>query len=225
MIQLACMVIKVSSRTMVEKLISRKGLLVKIFATKIGMTHLYNDNAKHISATVLEIVKTAVISKKTVEKDGYEALVLGRTGKQSPKKSFIGQLKGASDINKIIEDKGEDKSAFSEKDVIDVNSIKEGDVFEAKSVSKGKGFSGTVKRHGFATGPKTHGSNNYRQPGSIGPTYPQRVIKGRRMAGKMGGEWTTVKNVIVLKVDAEKSRIMVRGPIPGPNKSSIILSK
>jgi len=210
---------------MVERLISRKGLLVKIFATKIGMTHLYDDSAKHISATVLEIVKTVVISKKTAEKDGYEALVLGRTGRPCSKKSFVGQLKGAGEVNKIIEDKSIEQDSLNEKDVIDVNSIKKGDIFEAKSVSKGKGFSGTVKRHGFSTGPKTHGSNNYRQPGSIGPTYPQRVIKGRRMAGKMGGEWATIKNVIVLKVDADKSRIMVRGPIPGPNKSSIILSK
>lgn len=209
---------------MVARLISRKGLLVKIFATKIGMTHLYDDNAKHIGATVLDIVKTVLISKKTAEKDGYDALILGRTGKETDKKSFIGQLKGISGINKIIEDRNSQDN-LKEQDAFDISSINEGDVFKVKAVTKGKGFAGTVKRHGFATGPKTHGSNNYRQPGSIGPTYPQRVIKGRRMAGKMGNQWTTVKNVVVLRVDAEKSRIFVRGPIPGPNKSSIILSK
>lgn len=199
---------------------------MKIFAKKIGMTHLYDDTAAHISATVLEVQKTVVIGKKTLDRDGYCAYVVGKVGsKTNHGKSFIGQLKGVEGITSLAEDRAEDTEELNEKDVLDVKNIKEGDVFEVKAVTKGKGFSGTIKRHGFTTGPKTHGSNNYRQPGSIGPTYPQRVIKGRRMAGKMGAENTTVKNVRVLKVDETLNRIIVKGSIPGPNKASITLIK
>ncbi len=211
---------------MVERLISRKGLIVKIFAKKIGMTHLYDDSAKHTSVTVLEVIKTVVIGKRETAKDGYDAYILGKAGKnKGAKKSFVGQLHGAEGINTLVEERVDVTDELQTKDEIDVSNISEGDVFTAKSKSKGKGFTGTVKRHGFATGPKTHGSNNYRQPGSIGPTYPQRVTKGRRMAGKVGFSNVTVKNVTVLKVNKETGRIMVRGPIPGPNKSSVILEK
>lgn len=198
---------------------------MKFFAKKVGMTHIYDEDARHIGVTVLDIAKTVIVGKKTVEKDGYSAYILGKTGKTNNKKSFIGQISGAANIESLVEDRQENTEEFKEKEILDAQKISVGDVFEIKAVTKGKGFTGTVKRHGFTTGPKTHGSNNYRQPGSIGPTYPQRVIKGRKMAGKMGAENTTVKKVKVLGVDVKLNRIMVKGSVPGPNKSSVILAK
>lgn len=199
---------------------------MKIFAKKLGMSQIYDDSCKHIAVTVLEIQKTVVVGKRTMERDGYDACIVGRVSKKANnKKSFLGQVKGIDGIAELSEFKGEDTSEFAQKSVIDANIIKEGDLFKVESVSKGKGFSGTVKRHNFATGPKTHGSNNYRRPGSIGPTYPQRVIKGRKMAGKMGAERVTTKNVKVLRVDKEYGRLYVRGPIPGANKTILELSK
>lgn len=201
-------------------------MLVKIFAKKIGMTQIYDDASRHIAATVLEIVDAIVVGKKTIEKDGYSAAILGKKSvKGSKKKSFIGQLKGIENVSRLIESRQADGEDLNVKDTIGIANLSEGDVVLVKAVSKGKGFAGTVKRHGFTTGPKTHGSNNYRQPGSIGPTYPQRVIKGRKMAGKMGYENAMVKGVKVLRVDTDSNRIMVKGPIPGPNRGSVVLEK
>jgi len=204
--------------------ISSKGLKVKIFVKKLGMTHIYTQNAKHVPVTVLEIEKTFLAGKRTVEKDGYSANIFVKTGNKKSKKSVGMQFKDLEGVSKISEQRVE-KDELETGALIGAGDINVGDMFKVVATSKGKGFAGTVKRHGFATGPKTHGSDNYRRPGSIGPTYPQRVIKGRRMAGKMGSERITVKDVEVVKVIEDEGRIFVKGPIPGPNSNTLILEK
>jgi large subunit ribosomal protein L3 len=106
-------------------------------------------------------------------------------------------------------------------DKVDLSKFQVGEKVVVSATSKGKGFAGTVKRHNFNTGPKTHGSNNYRQPGSIGSAYPQRVVKGVRMAGHMGHEKVTVKNLIVAQIDMENNVIYIRGAVPGPSKGFV----
>lgn len=101
--------------------------------------------------------------------------------------------------------------------------FKENEKVSVTGTSKGKGFAGTVKRHHFHLGPKTHGSHNYRQPGSIGATYPERVIKGRRMAGHLGHKRTTIKNLIILKIDQENREILLKGAVPGPRNADILI--
>lgn len=102
-----------------------------------------------------------------------------------------------------------------------INQFKTDEIISVTGISKGKGFAGTVKRHNFHLGPKTHGSDNYRRPGSIGATYPERVIKGRRMAGRLGGNRVTVKNLKILKIDEGKKEILISGAIPGPKNTTI----
>lgn len=104
-----------------------------------------------------------------------------------------------------------------------LESFQEGEKVNITGISKGKGFAGTVKRHHFRTGPKTHGSDSYRRPGSIGSTFPQRVVKGRRMAGHLGAKRTTVQNLEVAKIDPPKKLILLRGAVPGPNKSKVMI--
>lgn len=188
------------------------------------MTHVYSEESRHVPVTVLEIVKTVVVGKRTVEKDGYEADIVAKIAKKKVKKSLQGQFKKVENIAGLVEERA-DHGSLDELTEISTEMISKGDLLTLEAVSKGKGFSGTVKRHGFATGPKTHGSNNYRQPGSIGPTYPQRVIKGRRMAGRMGGEKTTLKDIEVMLVESDKSRIFVKGPVPGANMTPLVLIK
>lgn len=209
---------------MAPLVISSRGLKVKIFVKKLGMTHIYNENSKHVPVTVLEVEKTILAGKRTAEKDGYSADIFIKTSSKKSKKSVQMQFKDFDGVKKVIEQRvdGETLEKGTQLDAKDINI---GDFFKVVATSKGKGFAGTVKRHGFATGPKTHGSDNYRRPGSIGPTYPQRVIKGRRMAGRMGNERITVKNVEVLRVLKDEGRIFVKGPIPGPNMNTLILEK
>lgn len=108
-------------------------------------------------------------------------------------------------------------------DKLSTSQLKEGEVINVTGTSKGKGFAGTVKRHHFHLGPKTHGSDNYRRPGSIGATYPERVIKGHRMAGHLGHARTTVKNLKVIKVDPSKKEILISGAIPGPRNAGVLI--
>jgi large subunit ribosomal protein L3 len=135
-----------------------------------------------------------------------------------------GQFKKIENIAKVREAK--DSSENQELGAtLDASVFKEGDKITVYGVSKGKGFAGTVKRHHFNTGPKTHGSNNYRQPGSIGPTYPQRTILGRRMAGHMGSENIKLKNVEIIRVEKQENRVWVNGSIPGANKTEVMIEK
>ena len=195
------------------RIFQEKGFVMLVFAKKIGTTHFYDKENRHTVVTVLELIKTKVKGFRKQEKDGYDALILeGETAKNNHK---IRERRIPAD--KIGE--------YKEGQELDISMFNEGDRLEIEGRSKGKGFAGVVKRHGFATGPKTHGSHNYRQPGSIGSTYPQRTVKGRKMAGRMGQDKITLRNVKVERIEKEKGRIWVKGHIPGAPKSLVFIKK
>jgi len=202
-----------------------KGFRVKIFAQKIGTTHLYTDQGKHQVVTALKLLKTIVGKIKSVEVDGYNSLVLIQPNeKAKPKKTITGQFKGHN-VRKIIEERTDEKSEARVNDEFSSVNLKVGDQISIVATTKGKGFQGTVKRHGFQTGPKTHGSRNYRRPGSIGMTTPSRIPVGKKMAGHMGAVKNTAKKVQVERVDEKTDIIWVKGHIAGPNRGQIVIVK
>lgn len=202
-----------------------------LIGRKIGMTSIFDENGKNIPCTVIECGPCVVTQVRTNEVDGYTALQLGfddKTEKHATK-ADSGHFKkaGTSAKKKVIEFK-----YFEEKhnlgDVLTVDLFNEGEFVDVQGVSKGKGFQGVVKRHGFGgVGQATHGQHNrLRAPGSVGASsYPSRVFKGMRMAGRMGGDNVTVQNLRVLKVVAEKNLLVVKGAIPGCKNSYVIIQK
>ncbi len=188
-----------------------------ILARKLGMTQIFRDDGRVLAVTIFEAGPVVVTQKRTKEKDGYEAIQVGFSTK-NPKnlsKSVKGQLKDLGSFRWLREFQGSARMSRGAKITTDV--FKEGDKVKVSAVSKGKGFQGVVKRHGFHGAPKTHGTKHaHREPGSIGATWPQRVIKGRRMPGRMGGERVTVRNLEIVKVDPEKNLLALKGAVPGP---------
>jgi len=198
--------------------------MVKIFATKVGTTHHYLENGKHQVVTVLKLKKTVIGGIKNKGKDGYEAVVLVQDNENAKiKKSVQGAFKNLSP-SKIIEEITDIKNKKIGEEYT-IENLSENDMLKIVSRSKGKGFQGTIKRHNFSTGPKTHGSRNYRRPGSIGMTTPSRVPKGKEMAGHLGHDRVTLQNVRIEKIDKKLNTIWVAGHVPGANKSSIVVIK
>jgi large subunit ribosomal protein L3 len=202
-----------------------------LIGKKIGMTSIFDANGKNIPCTVIEAGPCVVTQVRTKAVDGYEALQLGfddKTEKHATK-ADLGHFKkaGTSAKKKVVEFQD---FATEQKlgDVIDVSMFVEGEFVDVQGVSKGKGFQGVVKRHGFGgVGQATHGQHNrLRAPGSVGASsYPSRVFKGMRMAGRMGGDNVKVQNLRVLKVVAEKNLLVIKGCIPGCNNSYVIIQK
>ena len=208
-----------------------------IIGKKIGMTQFFDKDGKSIPCTMIEAGPCIVTQIKSIETDGYAAIQLGFDDKKTIKsnKSELGHVKNAkTDVKKIyiefkpnftqIDEETGESSARSLQlgDVVKVDLFKEGEYVDVSSTSKGKGFQGVVKRHGFkGVGDATHGQHNrMRAPGSIGAaSYPARVFKGMRMAGRMGGEKVKIKNLEVLQVFKDKNVIVVKGAVPGPNNS------
>lgn len=198
---------------------------MKFFASKLGTTHYYDDSGKHQIVTVLTLQKTVIGRIKTEAKDGYQSLVLVQDSeKAKPNKSLQGQFEKVNP-KKVTEEKISDLGESKVGDEYKITDLAEGDVVSVLGVTKGKGFQGTVKRHSFQTGPKTHGSRNYRRPGSIGMTTPSRVTKGKKMAGHMGHENVTMKKVTIARIDEDNNSIWVKGHIVGPNKGQLLITK
>jgi len=193
---------------------------MKIFATKKGTVQYYDESNIHRVATVLEFDKTIVAKNEIV---GGEVLVHFALYNKKPvaNKPVRGQYKEVESFSKIVT--SIEKSEMEVSKEVDATLIKEDDLVNVYSRTKGKGFAGTIKRHGFHRGPKSHGSRNYRRPGSIGDTGPQRVIKGKKMAGHMGFVNKTMKNVKVIKKIDSKKQIWLRGHIPGPKGSMSVI--
>jgi large subunit ribosomal protein L3 len=202
-----------------------------LIGKKIGMTSIFDENGKNVPCTVLEVGPCVVTQVRTIEVDGYEALQLGFDDKKekSAIKAEVGHFKkaGSSVKKKVVEIKDFEQD-YNLGDVITADLFAEGEFVDVTGVSKGKGFQGVVKRHGFGgVGQATHGQHNrLRAPGSVGASsYPSRVFKGMRMAGRMGGENVTIQNLRVLKVVAEKNLLVVKGCIPGHKNSYVIIQK
>jgi len=202
-----------------------------LIGRKIGMTSLFDANGKNIPCTVVEAGPCVVTQVRTVEVDGYKALQLGFDDKKakSSNKALDGHFKkaGTTAKKKVVEFVDFTKE-YNLGDQLTVEIFTEGEFVDVSANSKGKGFQGVVKRHGFAgVGQATHGQHNrLRAPGSIGAaSYPARVFKGLRMAGRMGGNKVTVQNLRVLKVVPEKNILVVKGSIPGHKNAYVIIQK
>ncbi|MDO5636910.1 MAG: 50S ribosomal protein L3 [Myroides sp.] len=202
-----------------------------LIGKKIGMTSIFDENGKNIPCTVIELGPCVVTQVRTKEVDGYEAYQLGfdDAREKNATKAAQGHFKkaGTSVKKKVVEIQDFDE-AYNLGDVITVDLFAEGEFVDVQGTSKGKGFQGVVKRHGFGgVGQATHGQHNrLRAPGSIGASsYPSRVFKGMRMAGRTGGEKVTVQNLRVLKVVADKNLLVVKGAVPGHKNSYVIVQK
>jgi large subunit ribosomal protein L3 len=202
-----------------------------IIGKKVGMTSLFNAEGKNIPCTVIEAGPCVVTQVRTEEKDGYKAVQLAFDDKKEkntskPMKGHFGKA-STTPKRKIVEFKHfEIEKALGE--VVSVDLFAEGDFVDVVGTSKGKGFQGVVKRHGFAgVGGQTHGQHNrLRAPGSLGASsWPSRVFKGMRMAGRMGGDRVKIQNLEILKVYPEKNILVVSGSIPGAKGSYVILEK
>ena len=194
------------------------------------MTSIFDENGKNIPCTVIEAGPCVVTQVRTKGVDGYEALQLGFDDKNEKHstKAAVGHFKKAGTVakKKVVEFKFENE--YNLGDVLTVDVFAEGEFVDVQGVSKGKGFQGVVKRHGFGgVGQATHGQHNrLRAPGSVGASsYPSRVFKGMRMAGRMGTDNVTVQNLRVLKVVADKNLLLVKGCVPGHTNSYVIIQK
>ena len=202
-----------------------------LIGKKIGMTSIFDENGKNIPCTVIQAGPCVITQVRTKEVDGYSALQLGFDDKAEKRanKAELGHVKkaGASPKKKVVEFR-DFEGDFKLGGTVDVTLFKEGEFVDVAGTSKGKGFQGVVKRHGFAgVGQATHGQHNrLRAPGSIGAaSYPARVFKGMKMAGRMGGERVSVLNLRVLKVVAEKNIIVVKGAVPGHKNAYVTIEK
>ena len=202
-----------------------------LIGKKIGMTSIFDASGKNMPCTVLEVGPCVVTQVRTEEVDGYSALQLGFDDKteKSATKADLGHAKkaGTSVKRKVAEFKGFDEE-YKLGDTITVEHFSEGEFVDVSGTSKGKGFQGVVKRHGFAgVGQATHGQHNrLRAPGSIGAaSYPARVFKGMKMAGRMGTDTVKVQNLRVLKVVTEKNLLVVKGCIPGAKNAYVTIQK
>lgn len=196
-----------------------------IVGTKQAMTQLFDEKGVVHAATVLQVTPHTVSQIKSAETDGYEAMQIA-TGEQKEarlSRAQKGHLGGAFRfVREFRPLRGETFDGLEKGGTYDAAVFEVGDTVAVSAISKGKGFQGVVKRHGFAGGPKTHGQkHSLRAPGSIGSTGPQRVFKGTKMAGRMGGERITVKNLKVLRVDVENNLLYLSGAVPGRKGSRV----
>lgn len=188
------------------------------------MTQIFDESGVLTPVTVLQAGPCVVTQIKTDETDGYSAIQIGFGEAKKQPKPQAGHLKKAGSNSRYLRE-----IESPENEELEVGQAIEADVFEigdkvaVTGTSKGKGFAGTIKRHNFHRGPKTHGSHNYRGPGSIGSMYPQHVFKGIKMAGRMGHGRVSVKNLKVIKVDGKQGLLVVSGAVPGPKKSIVMV--
>jgi len=204
-----------------------------IIGKKIGMTSIYDEAGKNIPCTVIEAGPCVVTQVKTKEVDGYDAIQLAYEDKKD--KHTTAALRGhfakaGVSPKKIVREFTRFEAGHQKKygDVLTVDIFEEGEFIDVVGYAKGKGFQGVVKRHGFSgVGDKTHGQHNrMRAPGSIGASsYPSRVFKGMRMAGRTGGNRVKLINLQVIKIIPEKNLILVKGAVPGPNGSFVIVER
>ena len=199
-----------------------------ILATKVGMTQIFNENGELVPVTVLQAGPCVVTQVKTTENDGYEAVQVGFEDIREklvnkPVKGMFDKA-GVSYKRYVREFKLEGE--YSVKDEIKVDVFEAGDKIDATAIAKGKGFQGAIKRHGQSRGPMAHGSKYHRHAGSNGScSTPSRVFKGKKMPGHMGGKKVTTQNLEVVRVDAEKNLLLVKGAVPGPKKSLVTIKE
>jgi large subunit ribosomal protein L3 len=196
-----------------------------LITRKVGMASIIAKDGEMLPVTLLSASPNVVTQLKTTDKEGYAAVQLGFETVKKVGKSKAGHFKKAGMNPKIVKEirvaeieEGLEPGAKLAADVFEV-----GDVVHVTGVSKGKGFAGTIKRHNFHRGPKTHGGQSYRRPGSIGSMFPQKIFKGKKMAGRMGHQQVTTRNLKIALVDSENQVIGVTGAVPGPRKGIVVV--
>ena len=204
--------------------------MIGLLAEKIGMTQVFDEQGRVTPVTLLSAGPCSVIQVKTPETDGYAALQIGFGTKREKliPNGLRGHLKKhkAAGVRSLKEVRVDDVSSFTVGQELTVSLFEVGSKVDIIGISKGRGFAGVVRRHHFTAGRETHGTVTHKQPGSIGASaYPSRVIKGKRLPGRMGGERVTVRNLDVIGVDAEQHLIWLRGSIPGPPKCTVLIRK
>lgn len=203
-----------------------KGLLGK----KLGMTAVFSNDGRSLPVTVIEAGPCTVTQIKTKANDGYNALQLGFGEKKKSRvsKPLAGHFAKSGDKTYacLKEFTVDDPDAYKLGQAVDLAIFNVGDKIEVSGKTKGRGFSGTIKRHNFHRGPKTHGSKNYREPGSIGQcAWPSKVFKGKRMPGRYGNTRTTVKNLVIVDIRPDQHLLLVKGAIPGPTSGTVEIRK
>ncbi len=199
-----------------------------ILGRKIGMTQIFQEDGSVVPVSVVEAGPLVVVQKKTVEKDGYNAIQIGFENLKSQRatKPLKGHFDKANvEYKKFVREfRTENVDAYEIGQVLKADVFAVGDMVDVTGTSKGKGTQGVIKRHGFARGPQSHGSKFNRRPGGLSAaTSPGRVFKGHKMMGRMGNERVTVQNLEVVRVDADKNLILIKGAIPGPKKGLVTL--
>ncbi len=199
-----------------------------ILGKKLGMTQIFNNEGKIVPVTVVEAGPCVVLQKKNIERDGYESIQVGfgEIRDKLVNKPLTGHYKKVNaQVKRFIREfRLENVSTYEVGDEIKADIFEQGEKVDVSGISKGKGFQGTIKRWGAHRGPMTHGSKFHRAVGSQGASSdPSRTFKNRKMPGHMGNKKTTLLNVMIAKVIAEKNLILIRGGIPGPNKGLVII--
>lgn len=198
-----------------------------LITRKVGMTSVIDDNGAAVAVTLLSATPNTITQIKSDEKDGYKALALGFEEDKNANKAAQGHAKASGIISKIIREFRVNELAEDQKvgDKLNADVFNVGDVVDVTGTSKGKGFAGTIKRHNFHRGRKTHGGRSYRRPGSIGSMYPQHILKGKKMAGHMGVDQVTTKRLKIALVDTDLNVIGVTGAVPGPRKGIVLIKE
>ena len=198
-----------------------------ILGIKRGMTQVFTKEGKLIPVTVIEVEPNVVTQVKTVETDGYEAIQLatGTIKEKSSNKPSMGHTKKANTEPKrfLREIRGVNTADYTLGQVIGVDIFSEGEMIDVSGISKGKGFQGVIKRHNQSRGPMGHGSQYHRGVGSLGTMLPMHVLKGKKMPGHMGNVKRTIQNLEIVSIDKENNVIIVKGNVPGPKKSLVII--
>lgn len=198
-----------------------------ILGRKIGMTQVFAKNGKLTPVTVIEVLPNVVSQIKTVETDGYNAIQLATVDKKEKRanKPETGHLKKANTTPKrfLKEIRGVDVSNYTLGSELKADIFTEGEMVDVTGTSKGKGFQGVIKRHNQSRGPMGHGSQYHRGVGSMGTLLPMRVLPGKKLPGHMGNEQVTVQNLEVISIDLENNVILIKGNVPGPKKSMVLI--
>jgi large subunit ribosomal protein L3 len=201
-----------------------------LIGRKLGMTRIFADDGSVVPVSVIEAAPNTVTRLRTPKEDGYTAVQLGAGSARRLSKPVAGQLKHLGREHQQLRDLREVRldatDGFEPGQQVTVELFEAGELVDVTGVSKGHGFTGVIARHHFRRGPKSHGSDHHRAPGSIGAgTTPGRVFKGTRMAGRMGADQVTVKKLTVVRVDAERNLILVKGAVPGARNGLLLVQK
>ena len=202
-------------------------MTIGLIGRKVGMTQVFEDDGTMVAVSVVAIGPNTVTRIRTPERDGYTAVQLGTDPVARLSKPRAGQLKDLPRVKTIREFRVDDLSSVEVGQTMNLADLfNAGDEVDVTGVSKGKGTAGVIKRHNFKRGPKTHGSDHHRAPGSIGPgTTPGRVYRGMKMSGHMGDERVTIKNVRVVRTDPDRNLLLVKGSLPGARGGLILVKK